>query len=161
MKILQLPFWNFFKEIWQDEFKYLDFSTGYYLVCVLIFLLTLVLIGIICWLIYAAFYSYFDSRSSTKQTLWGELIDKRYIGEQSSSGTGTAVIPNANGGVGVGLVSTSSHSDEEFLFFVKADKVYKIEVDMQQFYGSNIGEKISFEVTTGGLSKEEIEVQLV
>ncbi len=124
-------------------------------------ILILLVISITLWLIYNGIYIYFDKRRSTKEILSGELIDKRYIGEQSSSGVGTAVIPNTSGGVGIGLVSTSSHSDEEFLFFVKADKVYKMEVDMQQFYGKNVGEKVRFEVTTGGLSKDELDVELV
>jgi hypothetical protein len=119
----------------------------------LVVILILLVISITLWLIYNGIYIYFDKRRSTKEILSGELIDKRYIGEQSSSGVGTAVIPNTSGGVGIGLVSTSSHSDEEFLFFVKADKVYKMEVDMQQFYGKNVGEKVRFEVTTGGSVK--------
>ena len=36
-----------------------------------------------------------------------------------------------------------------------------MEVDMQQFYGKNVGEKVRFEVTTGGLSKDELDVELV
>jgi len=161
MNLLQLPFWNFFKEIWQGEFSSLNFGAGEYWLCVFLAFLILVVIGLIGWLIYSVIYGYFDKRSSTKETLFGELVDKKYIGEQSSSSVGTAVIPNASGGVGIGLVSTSSHSDEEFLFFVKADKVYKMEVDMQQFYGKNVGEKVRFEVTTGGLSKDELNVELV
>lgn len=161
MKLLQLPFWDFFKNIWQGEDKYLEFGTGEYWICILLSVCILAVIGLIGWLIYRGIYGYFDKRSSTKETLSGELVDKRYIGEQYSSGVGTAVIPNTSGGVGIGLVSTSSHRDEEFLFFVKADKVYKMEVDMQQFYGKNVGEKVRFEITTGGLSKDELDVQLV
>lgn len=161
MKLLQLPFWNFFKELWEGEYKYLEFGAGEYWLCIFLFILILSLIGLIVCLIYGGIYDYFDNRSSTKETLSGELVDKRYIGEQSSSGVGTAVIPNTRGGVGIGLVSTNSHSDEEFLFFVKADKVYKMEVDMQQFYDKNVGEKVRFEVTTGGLSKDELDVELV
>jgi len=158
MKLLQLPFWDFFKSL--DNYpQYFDKET--YWMYAIVSILILLVIGLILWLIYVGIYSYFDCRSSTTETLSGELVDKRYIGEQSSSGVGTAVIPNTSGGVGIGLVSTSSHSDEEFLFFVKADKVYKMEVDMQQFYGKNIGEKVRFEVTTGGLSKDELGVELV
>jgi hypothetical protein len=161
MKQLQLPFWNFFKELFQGQWKSLDFGVGEYWVCVLLALLILLAAGLIVWIIYLGIYGYFDKRSSTKETLSGELVDKRYIEEQSSSGVGTAVIPNISGGVGIGLVSTSSHSDEEFLFFVKADKVYKMEVDMQQFYDKNVGEKVRFEVTTGALSKDELNIELV
>lgn len=158
MKLLQLPFWNFFKSL--DNYpQFFDNET--YWMYVIGSILILLVISITLWLIYNGIYIYFDKRRSTKEILSGELIDKRYIGEQSSSGVGTAVIPNTSGGVGIGLVSTSSHSDEEFLFFVKADKVYKMEVDMQQFYGKNVGEKVRFEVTTGGLSKDELDVELV
>ncbi len=158
MKLLQLPFWNFFKSL--DNYpQFFDNET--YWMYVLGSILILLVISITLWLIYNGIYIYFDKRRSTKEILSGELIDKRYIGEQSSSGVGTTVIPNTSGGVGIGLVSTSSHSDEEFLFFVKADKVYKMEVDMQQFYGKNVGEKVRFEVTTGGLSKDELDVELV
>ena len=158
MKLLQLPFWNFFKSL--DNYpQFFDNET--YWMYVLGSILILLVISITLWLIYNGIYIYFDKRRSTKEILSGELIDKRYIGEQSSSGVGTAVIPNTSGGVGIGLVSTSSHSDEEFLFFVKADKVYKMEVDMQQFYGKNVGEKVRFEVTTCGLSKDELDVELV
>lgn len=158
MKLLQLPFWDFFKSL-DDYPQYFDKET-YWLYVILAFL-CLCAIGLIVFLIYSCIYKYFDKRSSTKETLSGELVDKRYIGEQFSSGFGTAVIPNTSGGVGIGLVSTSSHSDEEFLFFVKADKVYKMEVNMQQFYGKNVGEKVMFEVTTGGMSKDELNVELV
>jgi hypothetical protein len=158
MKLLQMPFWDFFKSL--DNYpQYFD-KEIYWLYAVLSILI-LIVIGLIVWLICGIIYNYFDNRSSTKETLTGGLVDKRYIGEQSSSGVGTAVIPTTSGGVGVGLVSTSSHSDEEFLFFVKADKVYKMEVDMQQFYCKNAGEMVMFEVTTGGLSKEELNVELV
>lgn len=161
MKLLQLPLWDFFKEIWEEQYKYLEFGTGEYWICILLSVLMLVVIGLIGSLIYTGIYGYFDKRSSTKETLSGELVDKRYISEQYSSGVGTAVIPNTSGGVGIGLVSTSTYSDEEFLFFVKVDKIYKIEVDMQQFYGKNVGEKVRFEVTIGGLSKDELDVELV
>jgi hypothetical protein len=140
MKLLQLPFWNFFKELWEGEYKYLKFDTGEYWVCILLSVSILAVIVLIGLLIYSGIYRYFDNRSSTKETLSGELIEKRYIGEKSSSGVG---------------------SDEGFLFFVKADKVYKMEVDMQQFYGKNVGEKARFEVTTGGMSKDELDVELV
>jgi hypothetical protein len=95
------------------------------------------------------------------QTLSGELIDKRYMGEQTTSGTGTAIMPNMSGGVGFGIISGSSHTDEEFLFFIKADKIYKTEVDMQQFYSYKIGDRISFEVKIGGLSKTELSTEIV
>ena len=147
--------------MWQSEYKYLPFDNGEYWLCILLSLAILSAAGLIIWLIYGGIYDYFDNRSATIETLTGELIDRRYIGEQTSSGTGTAILPNTNGGVGLGLVSTSSHSDEEFLFFIKADKVYKVEVDMQQFYAYKIGDKIRFELKRGGLSKEELDTAVI
>lgn len=127
-------------------------------------LLNFVLLAVGVILIYAAYefiYDYVDSKFSSTETLSGELIDKRYKGEESSSGVGTAVVPSANGGVGVGIVSTSSYSPEEFLFFVRADKVYKIEVDMQKFYNKNLGEKLKFELTIGKFSNDILSTNLI
>lgn len=161
MNLLQLPFWDFFKWIWKDLLSFTIFDTFEYWSCAIILLLILFVIVVFASIIYLAIYDYFDKKSSTKKDLSGILIDKKYIGEQSSSGTGTAIIPNTSGGVGIGIVSTSSHSDEEFLLFVKADKVYKIEVDMQQYYSKNINEKIKFEVTIGGLSHSQLDIQYI
>lgn len=161
MILLQLPFWDFFKKIWESEFSPLLFDTGDYLVCLSVSLCLVVITAIIGWLIYSSIYGYVDKKRSTKKILFGELVDKKYIGEKYSSGMGTAVIPNTSGSVGIGLVSTSSHSDEKFLFFVKSDKVYKMKVDMQQFYSKKIGEKVRFEVRIGGLSKDEINIELL
>ena len=158
MKYLKLPLWDFFKSI-DDYPRFFDKET--YWLYVFITFLCLCAAGLIVLLIYRVVYNYFDKRSSTEEILSGELIDKRYIGEQSSSGTGTAVLPNTSGGMSVGLVSTSSHSDEEFLFFVRVDKIYKTGVDMQQFYKYNIGERIRIKVKTGGLSKEELTTKII
>lgn len=155
--ILNLPLWDFFKGM--DKYpEYFDTET--YWLCVFISLCLLALVGLAIWGIYDVIHARFDIKSSTKTHLTGELVDKRYVGEQSTSGSGTAIVPNSSGGVGVGIVSTSSHSDEEFLFFVKADKIYKIEVDMQQFYNRKIGDKLNIEVTIGGLTKKELEANL-
>jgi hypothetical protein len=112
--ISELPLYNFFKSMDSNP-EYFD-KADYWLDVLFCFLMFIVVI-IIIWFIYYVIYSYFDKRSSTKEILTGTLIDKHYVGEQS----------------GVGVISTSSHSDEEFLFFVQSDKVYKIKCDMQQF----------------------------
>lgn len=160
MTLLNLPFWNFYERIFKSEYHYLDFDTTDYWFYVFITLLFLAIIAIIIWMIYSGIYDARDKRKSTKQILVGELIDKKYIGEQSSSGVGTAVLPNTSGGLSVGVISTSSSSEEEFILFIRADKVYKINCDMQTFYSKNIGDKIQFEVTIGGLSHGQLGVEL-
>ncbi len=140
------------KEIWNSDL---------WLTIPFVGILVIILFGLIGHLIYNGIYDYFDWKKSTKETLSGELIDKRYLGEQYSPGNRIPFVSTINGGVTVGSISTSSYSDEEFLFFVRSDKVYKIEVDMQQFYDKNIGDKIKFEVVTGRFSKEELELNLL
>lgn len=137
MKILQLPFWNFLKELFESKFKYLKFDTWDYSVFILLAICALVAIGLIFMFIFHVTYEYFDEKTAIKKILSGELLDKKYISEWYFDGTG-----------------------EDFFFFIKADKVYKIEVDMQQFYSKNIGEKVRFEVTIGVLTGNELDVNL-
>lgn len=160
MTLLNLPFWSFYEKIYKSDYPYLNFDTSDYWFYVFITLLFLAILAIIIGMIYSGIYDARDKRKSTKQILIGELIDKKYVGEQSSSGVGTAVLPNTSGGVSVGVISTSSSSEEEFILFIRADKVYKINCDMQTFYSKNIGDKIQFEVTIGGLSNEQLDVEL-
>jgi hypothetical protein len=156
-----LPLYHFFERISHNDYPSLDFDNTMYFCYAAIFLIIIFACLLILWLIYHLVYDKIDSAKANKQILYGELIDKRYMGEQTTSGTGTMIIPNMNGGIGVGIVSGSSHTDEEFLFFIKADKVYKTEVDMQQFYSYKIGDRISFEVKIGGLSREELGTEIL
>lgn len=158
MNFLKLPLWDFLKGF-DDYPQYFD--TGTYWLYLFLSVLFLLLAVLTIWFIYHLIYKHIDQKRSTKEAISGELIDKRYVGEQSSSGTGTVVMPNSNGGIGVGVVSTSSHSAEEFLFFVKADQIYKMQVDMQQFYGKAIGDKVRFELIIGGLSKDTLDIELI
>ena len=48
-----------------------------------------------------------------------------------------------------------------YMFYIQADKVYSVEVGMQNFYKSDIGEIMIVELTTGGLSKKEICIELM
>lgn len=158
--ILKLPLWDWFEKIWESEFDALEFGAAEYWVAMFVLLLIAFLVFIIAYLVYDGIYNAIDRKRATVEHLSGEVVDKRYNGEQSHSGTGTVLMPNTSGGIGVGVVSTSSHSPEEFLLFVRADKVYKIEVGMQEFYSITIGDKIRFERTIGGLSKEELYIEL-
>ena len=132
MKLLQMPFWDLFKSL--DKYPYYFDQKTYWLYVSLTFL-SLCGIALISMLIYGFIYKYLDYRSSTKKTLSGKLVDKRYICEQFGLGT--------------------------YVIFVKADNVYKMEVDMQQFYDKNIGEKIMFEVIIGGMSKDELNIEFI
>jgi len=155
---LTLPFYDFFKA--HDSFPDLFTKDDYWFDIFLIFLGLVMLFAIIM-LIHTVIYSLIDKKKSTIERKTGELIDKRYNGEQTLHGSGVAVLPSTNGGISVGMGSTSSHQDEEFLFFLKSDKVYKCEVDMQQFYKYKIGDQIGFDVTIGGLTKEELKIKIV
>jgi len=157
MTLLELPFYETFKS-WGKYPQYFD-KTDYWLQVVIILLIALAA-AIILAALSAYIYDKIDNNRATKTQHNGLLIDKKYIGEYSTSGTGTAVVPSTNGGVGIGVVSTSSHADEQFIFFVKSDKVYKIPVDMQNFYSLSVGDKIKFNVLIGGLSKKELSAEI-
>lgn len=158
MRLLKLPLWDFFKDI-SGYPQYFD--TELYWIFAVLSIILFIITFIILWIIYRGIYHYLDKKGSVKETVLGELIDKKYIGEMNYSGSGTAIIPNNSGGIGVGVVSTSSHSDEQFLFFVNSEQVYKLEVDMQSFYKKEIGDEIMFAITVGGLSKKIIKVEYV
>ena len=157
MKTLNLPFWDFFKSL-SDAPEYFDKTL--YWCCFFISILILAFIVVMVYWAYSAIYDSLDRKRSTKEIVTGDLIDKRYVGEQSSTGTGTAILPSSGGGLSVGIVSTSSSSPEEFLLFIKASRVYKIECDMQQFYSVKVGDKVRIEISIGGLSKKEINYKL-
>lgn len=145
---------------YSQMFDYQYKPEDYWLTVFLMFLWLLIAIGILMAL-YWGIHWIIDSRTATTSILTGTVIDKKYIGEQSQSGVGTAIVPSTSGGVGVGIVSTSSRSSEQFIFFVKADKIYKIDVDMQVYYSINIGNNVSFELRLGGLSKDELDIKLL
>lgn len=160
MQLLKLPLYDFYKNLWNGD-GYDVFDVEIYWISVFITLLIVFGVVVLIAAIYNSIYDAIDKKRSTIETLSGVLVDRRYMGEQTTTGSGTVVMPNSNGGVGVGVVSTTSHSDEKFMFFIKADKVYKAEVDMQQFYNFNIGDKVRFEVKIGGLSKEELSIEVL
>lgn len=131
-----------------------------YVPFLIILLLFMLLAVFLLWVAYHLIYDYIDKRTSVKTEYTGNLVDKKYIGESDSSGTGTAMVATGSG-MGIGLVSTSSHTDEDFLFFIKADKIYKCEVDMQNYYHFNIGDRINFSVLRGGKSGDQLEINLI
>jgi len=155
-KLETLPFWDFFKSL--DSYpKYFDTQT--YWLYVVMSIAIILLIFVVLWIFFVMAYDLCDHITSTTKRLTGVLVDKKYIGERSSSGIGTVVIPSTNGPV-IGLIPKRSYGAEEFLFFVDADKMYKIPVDMQTFYKKDVGYWTTFEVTIGGLSKEDLRVEL-
>jgi Tfp pilus assembly protein PilE len=111
-------------------------------IIIVLFILALIIYGI---------YSYYDDKLGTNKPLQGILIDKHYKGEEHYSGSGVGI---ANGGIAV--VSTSSTSEEEFMLFIRADKVYKIKCDIQQFYQYKIGDNVNFSVRIGRYSKDDL-----
>jgi len=154
MKLLNLPFWDAFV-------NFTGFSDiGMYWLSVLLLLLCLALIGLIIGAIYQSIYDSIDEKNPIIKTLKGTLIDKVYIGSQRSTGTGTTLIPNSNGGLGVGIISTTSYSSEQFLFFVEVDRVYKVSVDMQDFYKNEEGDKVDIDIFIGKLSNKIFHIQL-
>lgn len=160
MKFLELPFWSFYERIWNGEYHYTTFDNEHYWLCVFLSVILLFVLYLVGWLIYGLIYDLIDNRKSYIVEQTGKLIDKRYVGEQTTQGTGTAVVSTGNG-VGVGIVSTSSHKDEEFLFFIQADRIYKIVVDMENFYHFDIGDRIKFEVKVGGISNRELKSNII
>lgn len=142
-------------------FYSLFFGHGYsesdYWISIWAVFLILCVLSVIVYVIYCLVYNFIDKKASTVRQFNATVIDKKYLGEQTTSGVGTAVLSNG----GVGIVSTSSTTDEEFLLFVKADKVYKVEVDMQQFYQFKLNDTVNISVRVGGLSKEELSTEII
>lgn len=132
-----------------------DYGITWMLIVISLLIVIAVLAGLTMWV-----YNIIDKRTSKTLELTGNLIDKKYVGEENHSGTGTALVSTGSG-VGVGLASTSSHEDEKFLFFIQSDKVYKCPVDMQNYYHFNIGDTINFSVLLGGKSGDQLEINLV
>jgi len=158
MIFLNLPFWDFFKSF--SPF-YGEFRESDYWVMMLLAFLALCIVALIVFAIYCLIYGYIDKKRAVTLYNTGVLIDKKYVGEYDSTSTGTVIMPNSNGGVGVGMTSSTSHSPERFLFFVKQEGVHKIEVDMDNYYAYKTGDKVKFEMLVGGLSNEVLEINLV
>ncbi len=154
MKLLSIetyPFYSFIRSIHNEIFYSNDATldaAGYW-VTVMLFLLTIGVVFLICSLIYGAVYHWLDEKYCKEETHSGTIIDKHYIGEQNSTGTGIASTGN-----GIGVAVVSSHSDEQFCLFVKDNTVYKLHTTMECYYNSKIGDRVTFIVYTGWLSKE-------
>ena len=160
MIILELPLWNFFKNWHQELWPNLDYEITDYLVWLTVALLTLVVFVFVILEIIHFVHNKVDASTAVHEIMMGKLIDKQYKSESNSSSSGTVIVPNASGGIGVGLISSNTYSEEEFLLFVNAGKVYKIEVDMQQYYSFKEGDVVKFVVTIGGLSKKQLCLEL-
>lgn len=169
MVLLKPPLWDFLAEVLRED----DFDNTKYALAMFILLLVLFLLAFIVWIIWDEIYGALDKKKATYIIYTGELIDKKYKGESSSSGIGTAVVPNSNGGMGIGIVSTRSSSPEEFLFFIRTTRanvylpeypvrnLYKLLVSMEEYYSRNVGEEVQFEVCYGGLSKVELSMRVL
>lgn len=128
--------YQFFKESFDESIV-----LGIFLL--LLFAVVLLLIGV-------GIYAILDSNFSHKETLTGNIIDKKYVGESDS--TGTTVVSTSNGGVGIG--TTHSHEDERFLLFINSNgTIHKVETDMQFFYNCKLKDPIIFYIKIGGFSK--------
>lgn len=159
-KLLKLPLWDLFEGWFKSEYPSLDFEQSSYWLFMILFIIAVFLVLLLLWISYRGIYDFIDKKKSTTEQLSGILIDKKYIGERNSSGIGSAILPNSSGSVSVGMVSTNSSSPEEFLFFVKSDKIYKVNTNMQTFYEKNIGDTIMLSKCIGGLSKNELTISL-
>jgi MFS superfamily sulfate permease-like transporter len=159
MTLLNLPFWEQIKAM-QDHPAYFD--TKMYWLTVSMLVVLSILVGMILGMIISAIYSAIDQRTASTVLSMGTIIDKKYVGETNTSGTGTAIIPNSSGGVGVGIVSTSQHQDEQWLVFVNDGReICKIESNMQQFYSLEVGAKVTIENKIGGLTHKNINRRIV
>lgn len=155
-----LPFWDLFAKVANWEHPGVGFDKKTYW---LMLFLSVTLLGIailIGYGIYSLLYGIIDWRRSAYQTLSGIVVGKQFVPEQEFSGTTTTVMPTSGGGIGVGIGSVHSTSEEEFLIFVKADRVYKILVDMQQYFGLKDGDAVRFTIRIGGLSNEALDITL-
>lgn len=159
MTLLNLPFWE---QIRAME-KYPEyFDTKDYWLAVSIIVLMFAMVAIILYMIGSAIYSTIDKKTSSIVLSIGVIVDKKYVGETNTSGTGTAIIPNSSGGVDVGIVSTSQHQDEQWLVFVNdGGDICKIESNMQQFYSLEVGAKATIENKIGGLTHKNINRRIV
>lgn len=136
--------------------SYGDIDIGEYWAAMFILLLLSVVVCIFVWLMIEIIYDTVDERRASTVQLEGVLLEKEYEGRKVSSGTGVTTISTA-GGMGVGITSTTSTTPEQFLLFIKADKIYKVPVDMQEYFNYEVGQKVKFNVKIGHLSKKELE----
>lgn len=142
MTLLDLPFWGFFKSIAEKLIgKSDEFDTTDYWLTFILFAIALAITLFIALGIFNAIHHYIDLKKSTIESYTGEVIDKSYIPENDS-----------------GQVDT----DEIFMLFVKSKgQIYKMEVTMNEYYRMQIGDKIDFEITVGGLTKDHLYITAI
>lgn len=146
-------------------FDYLHGSTYFseserFWIGLIYFVLFLILFALIVLGVYLLIYKIIDKNRSYQEVKAGVIVDKIYVASSTSSGSGTAIMPSANGGIGVGVISTSSTTPEQFLLFVQCPAIQKIEVSMEQYYKYEVGNTISFINTIGGLSKDILKTDI-
>lgn len=157
MWLLFRPFENFIKWFYNLIFTYdYDGSFGDYFVSALLFIISVVICLMIIGGIVYGIHSIIDSITSFNREIVGKVIDKKYIGESTTSGTGTALMSNGS----VGIISTSSTKSEEFLIFVDSDQVYKVETDMQTFYHLALNDLVTLNQTMCGISKQQLSIEI-
>lgn len=60
-----------------------------------------------------------------------------------------------------GKIIDRSITDDEYFLIVESDDMYRIEVEMKDYYLHAVNDRVRFEVTTGGISKEVISIKLL
>lgn len=152
------PLYDIIKQIYTVDRPYAPPFTvndywAYLIFTVLMVITALVIIAILFWGIVLAF----DTILATKKIHLGTLIDKQYVGASVSTTTSISVPISS-----IPMKTTSRRSlAEEYLFFVRTDeKVYKVEVQLQQYFAFDIEQRINIEVTTGGIFKEDLRAKL-
>lgn len=140
----------------------LPFENGDYLVSVTISIGLLTVAILIIYLIIRIVYDWLNAKYGKWAIKNGEIVDKVYTGATRSSGSGVAIMPNTTGATSVGVVSTSSSSPEEFLLFVSCDKeIFKVKVDMHNYYLYDIHTKVGISVLYGRYNKKEVKNRLI
>lgn len=127
-----------------------------------LFITLLVLAAVITWVIRIEIYDRKDRRLAILVRGEGYVLTKVYVPKQTHISSGT-VITNSSDGPGVGLVSSTSHSNEEFIVFVRtvSGNTLKFFTNMEYFHSLKEGNNVRYERKIGGLSKQVLESYLI
>ncbi|ESU28381.1 hypothetical protein FLJC2902T_17340 [Flavobacterium limnosediminis JC2902] len=102
-------------------------------------------------LILSVIYIGIDGALSYPKYDSGIIIDKHYVAESNSTGTGVGMTSNGK----MGVVVTSNHESEKYLLTVKTNKgeIVTVKCEPKLFYRKKLNENLDFRIQTGCFSK--------
>lgn len=104
--------------------------------------------SLVLWLVVSSFLEVRDRKRGTEFSKVGTVAEKHYEPEHNSSGTGIGLGSNGS----TEMISTSSHSDEEFLVLVDVqgeDEYEKIDMVPRDYKKAKVGSRVRIHYIKG------------